>query len=223
MRQTLQYLATTIGRKQIVAVTGLALSGFVLGHMAGNLLMFVSPQAYNEYGHGITSGPLYLPIEIGLLSAFLFHAFIAIRLKIRNISARAKGYAVQPKGDKAADKVSSTMAIQGLIILVFVLLHLRTFKYGPIVMVDYGKGPIRDLFVLMVDVFNQPGYVIWYVAALLVLCLHLSHGIRSVFQTFGVHHPRYQPALKAAAWAYALIVAGGFIAQPIYIFFFYQA
>lgn len=222
MTQKLHYLGTTIGRKQVVALTGLGLAGFVMGHMAGNLLMFVSPQAYNEYGHGITTSPLYIPIEAGLLAAFLFHAFIAIRLKIRNAKARLNRYAVSASGEKAVDTVSSTMAIQGLIIAVFVILHLKTFKYGPVYMVDYGKGEIRDLFRIIVEVFQQPGYVVWYIAALVVLGLHLSHGIRSVFSTWGVYHPRYLMPLRALSWAYALIVAGGFIAQPIYVFFFHK-
>lgn len=222
MTQNPHYLGTTIGRKQVVALTGLGLAGFVMGHMAGNLLMFVSPQAYNEYGHGITSSPLYLPIEFGLLAAFLFHAAIAIRLKIRNVKARLSRYAVSASGEKAVDKVSGTMAVQGLIIGVFVLLHLRTFKYGPVYTVNYGGGEIRDLFRIIVEVFQSPGYVAWYIAALVVLGLHLSHGIRSVFSTWGVYHPRYLVPLKALAWAYGLIVAGGFIAQPIYVYFFYK-
>lgn len=222
MTQKMHYLGSTIGRKQIVALTGLGLSGFVLGHMAGNLLMFISPRAYNEYGHAITSSPIYIPIEIGLLAAFLFHGFIAIRLKYRNLRARTAKYAVQASGEKASDKVSSTMAVQGLIIAVFVILHLRTFKYGPIYEIDYGTGPIRDLFRLTVEVFNQPGYIVWYIAALLVLGLHLSHGIRSVFSTWGAYHPKYLTALKALAWGYAILVAGGFIAQPVYIYFFHQ-
>ncbi len=222
MTQKMRYLGSTIGQKQIVALTGLGLSGFVLGHMAGNLLMFISPQAYNEYGHGITSSPLYLPIEIGLLAAFLFHVFVALRLKFKNLKARSDKYAVQATGEKASDKVSSTMATQGFIIAAFVILHLRTFKYGPVYMMDYGKGPIRDLFRVMVEVFNQPGYLVWYVATLLVLGLHLSHGIKSVFTTWGAYHPKYVPALKALAWGYAIIVVGGFLTQPIYIYFFHQ-
>jgi succinate dehydrogenase / fumarate reductase, cytochrome b subunit len=218
-----QYFCSTIGRKQLVALTALGLSGFVMAHMAGNLLMFVSPQAYNEYGHGITHGALYLPLEFGLAAAFLVHAFIAIRLKVRNLGARGGRYAVSPSGEKAADRASSTMAVQGLIILVFVILHLKTFRFGTHYEVDYGEGPIRDLFRLVVEVFHSPGYTFWYIAALLILGAHLTHGIKSMFQTWGVHHPRLQPALKVLSWAYALIVAGGFIAQPVYVFFFHHA
>lgn len=222
MGQTWNYLATTIGRKQVVALTALGLSGFVLAHMLGNLLMFISPRAYNEYGHNITHGPIYELIEWGLVGAFAVHAFVALQLKVFNLRARPERYATSARGEKASSKVSSTMAIQGLLILVFVVLHLRTFKYGPHYTVDYGQGPIRDLFKLVVEVFQGPGAVVWYLAALMVLGLHLSHGIRSLFQTWGIHHPRYQCLLRGVAWLYALLVAGGFMAQPIFVYFFYQ-
>jgi succinate dehydrogenase / fumarate reductase, cytochrome b subunit len=216
------YIKSTIGQKQLVAFTGLGLALFVLSHMLGNLLMFKSAQAYNEYGHALVNNPLIYVAEAGLIAAFVAHAVIAIRLQILNRRARPERYAVSAFGEKATDKASQTMAIQGLIILVFVVLHIRTFKYGPVYSVDYGNGPIRDLHRLIVEVFQAPGYVTWYILALLVLGLHLSHGIKSVLQTFGAHHPSYQLKIKWAACAYAMVVAGGFIAQPIYMFFFYR-
>lgn len=222
MKEKFSFLRSTIGRKQVVALTGGGLSLFVLSHMAGNLLMFVSPQAYNEYGHSLVSNPLFIFAELGLLVAFLFHAAIAIRLQILNRMARPQGYAVSPQGEKGTDPISKTMAIQGLIILAFVVLHLLKFKWGSYYSVDYGKGPIRDLFRLVVEVFAEPGYVVWYILCLLVLGLHLSHGIKSALQTFGLHHPAHQSKIKVLAIGYAIAVAGGFIAQPVYMFFFYQ-
>ncbi len=222
MKEKFSFLRSTIGRKQVVALTGLGLSLFVLTHMAGNLLMFVSPQAYNEYGHALVTNPLFIFAELGLLAAFLFHALVAIRLQILNRSARPNGYAVTAKGEKATDPISKTMAIQGLIILVFVILHLIKFKWGAHYTVDYGKGPIRDLHRLVVEVFAEPGYVAWYILCLVALGLHLSHGIKSALQTFGLHHPAYQCRIKLLAIGYAVAVAGGFIAQPIYMFFFFK-
>jgi len=222
MKQKFCFLRSTIGRKQVVAVTGLGLSIFVLTHMAGNLLMFVSAQAYNEYGHALVSNPLFILAELGLLAAFLFHAGVAIRLQVVNRLARPQSYAVSASGEKGTDLVSKTMAVQGLIILVFVVLHLIKFKWGPEYTVDYGKGPIRDLHRLVVEVFSSPGNVGWYILCLVVLGLHLSHGIKSVLQTFGLHHPAYQCKIKVLAVGYAVAVAVGFIAQPVYMFFFYK-
>jgi succinate dehydrogenase / fumarate reductase cytochrome b subunit len=212
----------SITRKQLVGLTGLGLSLFVLIHMAGNMLIFVSPRAYNEYGHAITANPFLYVAELGLIAFFLGHAFHASYLTWRNYRARPEKYAVRSSGAKRTPWIHRTLFAQGLLLLVFVILHLITFKYGPHYEVDYGHGPIRDLFKLMLEVFTEPGYVIWYVIALLVLCMHLSHGFASTFQTLGVHHVRYQCGIQWLGRIYALVVGFGFISQPIYIFLFYK-
>jgi succinate dehydrogenase / fumarate reductase, cytochrome b subunit len=216
------YFSATIGQKQVVAATAIGLSLFVLVHMAGNLLILVSAQAYNEYGHATVTNPLIKAAEIGLAIIFLAHTFVALRLQWLNRQARPERYAVSARGDKATGLISKTMAIQGVLIFAFVIIHLKTFKYGPEYMVDYGNGPIRDLFRLILEEFQKPGLVGWYLFAVVVLGLHLSHGIKSVFQTWGANHPRYQNAVRALAIGYALIVAGGFLSQPIYVYFFYK-
>ena len=210
----------SISRKQVVAVTGLGLAGFVLIHMAGNMLIFAGAQEYNEYSHKLVSNPLIYLAEVGLIGMFLGHAFFASYLTWKNYHARPERYAVRASGPKRTPWVHRTLFAQGLILLVFVILHLVTFKYGPHYTVDYGHGPIRDLFKLMVEVFNEPGYVVWYVIALLVLCVHLGHGVKSTVQTLGFNHPRYQLPIQVIGITYAVIVALGFISQPIYVFAF---
>lgn len=210
----------SISRKQVVAITGLGLAGFVLIHMAGNLLIFAGAQAYNEYSHKLVSNPLIYIAELGLIAFFLGHAFQASYLTWRNYQARPERYAVRASGAKRTPWLHRTLFAQGTILFVFVIMHLITFKYGEHYTVDYGQGPIRDLFKLIVEVFHEPGYVIWYVIALLILCAHLSHGVRSTVQTFGFNHPRYELPIKIAGIAYAVIVAAGFISQPIYVMFF---
>lgn len=222
MTQRPGYLQSTIGRKQLVGVAALGLSVFVLTHMAGNLFMFLSPQAYNEYGHALVSNKLLIVAEIGLVTIFLAHAIIAMVLAWKNRQARPERYAVSAKGAKGTSTASKTMAIQGTLILVFVVLHLQTFKYGTHYEVDYGNGPIRDLFRLVAEVFQSPGYVVWYVLSMVVLGVHLSHGVKSIVQTLGIHHPNYQNKIKLASYFYATVVALGFISQPIYMFFFYH-
>lgn len=220
MKHNGNYFFSTVGRKQLVALTGLGLSFFVLTHMAGNMLILVSAQKYNEYGHAIITNPFIEVAEIGLVVAFLAHLTIALGLQLLNWRARPEGYAVSGNGDKRTTLTSKTMWQQGLVIFVFLVLHLATFKYGDIYMVNYGHGEIRDLHRLVLEVFNQPGYVAWYVFSMLILGFHLSHGIKSAAQTWGIHHPRYQGALKCFSWSYAVIVAGGFISQPVGVFFF---
>ena len=110
------------------------------------------------------------------------------------------------------------MIIQGTILLVFIITHLITFKYGTYYETTQDGVVMRDLARLMREVFNNPGYVAWYVVSLLMLSLHLKHGFGSVFQSFGLLHPSYQAKIKGASWAYAVIVTLGFLSQPLYVF-----
>lgn len=216
------WIGATIGRKQLIAVTGLGLSLFLLLHMAGNMLILVSPQAYNEYGHAIVSNPLLPIAETGLVLLFFLHLGFALRLQLKNWCARDSHYAVMSNGDKGTGWIQRSLWAQGLLILIFVILHLITFKYGEHYSVNYGRGEIRDLHKLIVEVFYQPGYVVWYLVSLVILGLHLSHGVGSSLQTLGIHHPRYQKLFKCVSWGYAFVVAAGFISQPIYVYFIYR-
>ena len=218
-----QYVCqSTIGRKQIVGLMGLGLSLFVLGHMMGNLLVFVSPQVYNEYGHALVSNKLIYIIEAGLLGIFLIHLFLALVLSKKNSEARPHKYQINSSGKKGTSFITKTMWHQGVIVLVFVVYHLITFKFGENYVINYGAGPIRDLFRLMVEVFKNPFYVLWYVFCLLILGMHLGHGVSSALQTLGFHHPRYTPLVDKIGQVYALVVCLGFISTPIYIFFFWN-
>lgn len=216
------WLQSTIGRKQIVGLTGLGLSLFVLVHMAGNMLILVSPQAYNEYGHKLVSNPFIYVAEAGLIGLFLAHISLALRLTVINWGARDTRYAVMSNGEKGTCWIQRTLWAQGLLIAAFVILHLITFKYGAHYSVNYGQGEIRDLHRLVVEAFQQPGYVAWYVVSLIVLGLHLKHGVASAVQSVGIYHPRFRCSLKMLSLIYALIVSLGFISQPIYVYFFYR-
>ncbi len=222
MKISASYLCSTIGRKQFVGLTGLGLSLFVLTHMLGNLLIYVGPQAYNEYGHALVSNPLIYVAEAGLILAFLAHLCLALMLQLENWKARPAKYAVSASGAKGTDLISQTMWAQGIIIFGFLILHLLTFKFGTVYMVDYGSGEIRDLFRLMVEVFQSPIYVGGYLFTLLILGFHLSHGLKSALQTMGLNHPKYDKLLTCVSKGYALAVAAGFSSQPIYMFFFHQ-
>lgn len=205
-----------------MALTGLGFCLFVLIHMAGNLLIFVSPEAYNKYGYQIVSNPFIYVAEAGLVLFFLIHIVKGIRLTLLSKSARPQRYAVQTSGDKAASFASKTMIHQGVVIGVFAVYHLITFKFGPHYTTTIDGAEMRDLFKLMVEVFEQPLYVAGYIFALVILGFHLSHGFSSALQTLGINHPHWTPCFKKAGWAYAALVSVGFISQPIYIFFFHR-
>lgn len=212
------FLGSTVGKKYLMGITGLIWAGFVLAHMAGNLLIFVSADAYNSYGHALTSGNIIYVAETVLILALIVHVYTAVSLTMNNRAAKNQRYAVTASGKKKTTLASRTMAVQGSIILVFIILHLITFKYGVHYETTVNGTPMRDLARLMFEVFQQPGYVIWYLVALILLGFHLSHGVGSTFQSLGLMEGTYRNMWKKLSYAYATIVALGFIAQPVYIF-----
>ncbi|WP_413585864.1 succinate dehydrogenase cytochrome b subunit [Bdellovibrio sp. HCB274] len=212
------FLGSTVGKKYLMGLTGLIWAGFVLAHMAGNMLIFVSHDAYNAYGHALTSGKIIYIAEAVLVLALIVHVAMAISLTKNNREAKGQRYAVAASGTKRVSLASRTMAIQGSLILVFVILHLITFKYGSYYETNVGGVPMRDLAKLMEEVFQQPGYVVWYVIALVILGFHLKHGVGSTFQSLGLMEGTYRNVWTKLSIGYGIIVALGFIAQPLYLF-----
>jgi succinate dehydrogenase / fumarate reductase cytochrome b subunit len=222
MEQFTRLLKTTIGSKTLIGFTGLAFAGFLVAHMAGNMLIFVGPEAYNKYGHALVSNPAIYIAEAGLVAIFVAHLVKALQLAYLNNQARPQKYKVAASGEKGTSAVQKTLWAQGLLILVFVGLHLNTFKYGTLYDVTYDGETIRDLHRLVVEVFQSPAYVGGYLVALLVIGFHVKHGVASAFQTLGVNHPKYTPMIKTISLLYTVVVVGGFIAQPIYVFLFHK-
>ncbi len=219
---TKAYFSSTIGRKQIMAIAGLGLCLFVLVHAAGNMLLFKSSEAYNRYSNDLITNHLIYVAEAGLVFFFLAHIVQGIVVTFRNRNARKPGYAVRSNGAKGTSLNKRTMILQGLIILVFVILHLREFKYGPEYTVVYNGEQMRDLFRLVHQTFQNPLYVGWYLLAVTILCFHLAHGFYSALQTLGMQNDRYRPMSQALSVAFGVLVCGMFAAQPLYMLLFYK-
>jgi len=211
-------LSSVIGKKQIMAVAGLLLAGFVFTHMLGNMLIFISPDAYNMYGHKLTSNPAIYIAEAGLVAFFVFHIFYGIVLSIRNRGARKSRYAVSASGPKKATWASRYMIHQGMIIAIFVVIHLITFKYGTVYMTTVDGQEIRDLFRLLVEVFQSPVYVVSYVFCVGLLAFHLAHGVHSGIQTLGYFNADKEKTIHRMSMAYGWIVGLGFMIQPLYVY-----
>lgn len=214
------FLGSTVGKKYIMGITGLIWAGFVLAHMAGNLLIFVSHDAYNAYGHAITSGNIVYIAETVLILALISHVSMAVSLTLMNKAAKETKYAVAASGQKKVSLASRTMAVQGSLILVFVILHLITFKFGTHYETTVNGVVMRDLAKLMVEVFQSPSYVAWYIVCLFLLGFHLKHGVGSSFQSLGLMEGTYRNLWKNLSCIYGFVVALGFITQPLYIFLF---
>lgn len=214
----MNYLTSTIGKKLLVGVAGIGLSLFVLVHMMGNLLLFVGPEAFNKYAHALTSNPLIYVAEAGLISIFLLHVVVALILTMYNNASKGSRYA-KSATRTSASFASRTLHYQGVIIFAFIIYHLITFKFGPHYEVTYGDVVMRDIFRVVVDSFQNPIVVAGYVFTVILLCMHLSHGLASSLQTLGLNGEKYDDKIKLAGHAYAAIVTLGFVSQPIYVFF----
>jgi len=183
--------------------------------MAGNMLMWLGPEAYNTYSHALITNPLLPVAEIGLVVFFVAHLGLALSLVWQNKAAKGGRYAVS--GDvKAGGFAAKTMVYTGLLLLVFIVLHLITFKYGPHYTATYHGVEMRDLHRLIVEKFSEPLYVAWYWLSLIVLGIHLSHGFAGTFQSLGIASSNH-PTIRKIGWAFAIIVSAGFISQPLYV------
>ncbi|MHC4830899.1 MAG: succinate dehydrogenase cytochrome b subunit, partial [Planctomycetota bacterium] len=189
-------LRSSIGKKVLVALTGLALVGFLVTHLIGNLLIFDSSgESFNNYAHTMTTNPLLIPAEVGLVAIFLMHVALAMLLTRQNRAARETRYKMaQGKGGKTL--ASSTMIYSGLIILAFIVMHLINFKFAEWPAVQGGPEGMGNLWLVVMNHFQNPLNVIVYVACMGVLGLHVAHGFRSVFRTLGLVHPRYTPTIE---------------------------
>lgn len=210
------YCKISVMKKHIMAITGLGLCGFLLTHLLGNILLVVSPELFNEYAHKLTSNPLIYIAEAILVSMFLAHIFIAMKLTIQNRLARPeKYYAKKSKGGSTF--ASSTMPLTGMIILAFLIAHIMHFKYGTNYIVEYTPGqPVRDLYRTVVEYFDSTLYTAWYVIAMTALGIHLSHGFQSAFLSLGFNHKKYTPLIQKAGLSFAILVPGGFAALAVW-------
>ncbi|RPI51991.1 MAG: succinate dehydrogenase cytochrome b subunit [Acidobacteria bacterium] len=212
------FLGSLVTTKLIIGVTGILLFAYLILHIAGNLIVFFGPETFNTYSHALISNPLVVPVEIGLLVVFLIHLFKAIRMTFQNQAARPAKYARKEWAGGASQKTvaSSTMILTGLAILIFVPIHVWQFKYGT--HYEFGEG-IRDLYRTEVENFSSPVAVALYVAMMVVVGLHLWHGVGSSFQSLGLDGPRFSPFIRKAGKVSAVVIAGGFIVITLWVFF----
>lgn len=211
------FLLSSIGAKIVMAVTGGALFLFVVGHLAGNLQVFAGAEAFNAYAHFLKSKPaLVWSARLALLPIFLVHLAAAARLRRVNRAARPVPYAV--KATVQATTPSLTMWMSGLTVLVFVVYHLLHFTVGAIQPDHFARVDAQgrhDAYGMLVLGFRHPGVSAFYIAGMVLLGMHLAHGLSSFFQTLGFNHPRYTPAIRRCAALVAALVAVGYIAIPL--------
>jgi succinate dehydrogenase / fumarate reductase cytochrome b subunit len=217
----LRVFSSSVGTKLLMGLTGVALFAYMVLHLAGNALIFGGRDLFNEYSHALISNPLILPIEIGLLAIFLIHIYKAMTMWMSNQRARPVGYMKKELAGHTSRKSlsSSTMIWSGLFILAFVVIHVKQFKFGTWYQVT--DSTVRDLYRTEVEVFQNPVWVVAYVAATLLVGLHLRHGFASAFQSLGLDHPLYTRRLTALGVFFAILIGVGLAVIPVWVYFKY--
>ena len=208
--------SSSVGTKLLIGATGLALFLYLVVHIVGNALIFFGPAIFNQYSHQLLSNPLVPVIEIGLLLIFVTHIYKAVRMFVTNQQARPAPYVQKKYAGPPSRKTvaSSTMIASGLWLLLFVVIHVRQFKYGT----EYEAAGVRDLYRLEMENFANPLLVGFYLLSMAVVGSHLWHGISSAFQSLGADHPRWTPRLLAAGKVLAVAVAAGFMLIAVWAY-----
>ena len=209
MNWFVQTFTSSIGKKWLMALTGLAFCLFLTTHLAGNLFIYGGREAFNAYAEHLHSlGPLVKASEFGLLTFAILHIATGLILFYQNFTSRPQRYVVNKAGGGRTIG-SRTMPYTGLIILAFVVFHLINFHF-----IDKSGTTIYDI---VSQAFSDPVYVLLYILAMVVVAFHVSHGFWSAFQTLGVNHPKYMPFIKGLSIVFSLVVGLGFGFLPIYL------
>ena len=217
-------LNSTLGKKLIMALTGLFLILFLTGHVSGNLLLFKGDggQAFNMYAKFMTTNPAVKLLSYLTYISVIGHVIYSIFLSRQNKAARPVNYSTS-KGSTNSAWSSRNMGVLGTIIFIFLVVHLQGFwaqmHWGQVPSVTYDGEEYKDLFLIVNGAFKQLWLVALYVISMVFLGFHLSHGFASAFQTLGLNHKKYSPAIQIAGSIYCILVPALFASMPIYIYF----
>ena len=201
---------TSVGKKQLMAVTGLLFLLFLTTHLLGNLSLYGGPLSFVSYAEHLHAlGKILLAAEIGMAVALVVHVTTAVFLFFENRAARPIRYEVDKGGGRTLS--SQTMPYTGLLILAFLGVHLATFSHH---VVDQSR---RNIFQIAASVFSNPVFLAIYVIGVIVVAFHVRHGLWSAFQTVGASHPKYMPFIQRFSIVFAVIVAIGFGSLPFVV------
>lgn len=229
MNSITKFLTSSVGKKYLMSVSGLALTGFLVAHLLGNLqLLLPTGYYFNKYAYHLeTLKPLVIAAEIGLIAIFLLHAIVALAINWGVKKARPIGYYAAEKtkgGDSRMNLSSTNMLILGIVAAIFIVVHVWQFKYGAgikqgySVQLEANAEHVRDLYRLVIETFAKWYWTLFYVGAVGFLGFHLRHGIWSAFQSLGAMPGKFSKALYCLLATCGVLLALGFIALPIWVF-----
>ncbi len=206
---------SSVGKKLIMALTGLFLCTFLLVHLSGNLALFKNDggEAFNHYSEFMSHNPLIRAMEIVMVLGFGLHMFNGVWLWFTNRMARPVRYKKNP-GSETSSVFSRTMIFSAFLILAFLIIHLESFFVKQRMMNTHSS-----MYDAVVSAFANPYYSGFYLLALILLGFHLNHGFQSAFQTLGLNHKKYTPLIKALGFLFSILIPLGFATMPIYFGF----
>jgi succinate dehydrogenase / fumarate reductase, cytochrome b subunit len=213
MSSRLRLFDSSVGSKILIGLTGLFLVLYLIIHIVGNLMVFGGPDFFNHYAHFLESNPLLPIIEILLLLVFLLHIYKTIRMYLGNQAARPAKYMKKQSAGYTSRKTfaSTTMIVSGLWLVLFLLIHVRAFRFGPGLHEYKTAEGIVDLYRVEMENLHNPLMVAFYVISMLVVGSHVYHGASSAWQSIGVDHPRWTPRILLIGKILAVAIGGGFI------------
>ena len=215
-------LSSSLGKKLIMALTGLFLIVFLIGHLIGNTQLFFAHEdsglAFNGYANFMTTNPAVKILSYMTYLTIIGHVIYSVILSRKNKLARPIGYSISPK-DSQSTFASRNMGILGTIILLFLIVHLKGFWYemhwGAI---DTDTNGNKNLYTIVSAAYSQLWYVAIYVVSMVFLAIHLSHGFNSAFQTLGLNHKKHTLIIKTLGKAFAIVVPFLFAMMPIWMY-----
>jgi succinate dehydrogenase / fumarate reductase cytochrome b subunit len=217
VNQLASFFTSSIGRKWVVALTGLALFGFVVGHLVGNLQIFIGPESINRYGAFLQGlGELLWLVRIGLLAMLVLHIVFTIKLRLESRAARTEGYHVTKR---LATSFSARMMMwSGLMVLCFIifhLLHFTTMSIYPSYKDFHDSMGRHDVYQMMIKGFENPWASAFYLVGVGLLAMHLNHGIQSLFQTLGWNSGKVRPLWEKGGQAFSWLIFLGYASIPV--------
>ena len=214
---------SSLTKKYVMSLAGLFLLSFLLVHLSINLLIIFDESGilFNEAAHFMGTNPLIQTFQWVLFGGFAIHLLFGLILQIQNWRARPKGY--KKRAISEENYLSKFMIHTGIVVAVFLVIHLANFfvpkMQGTITKIPMGNHEVEDMGSMVVDKFQQGGYVAFYVSALLFLGFHLDHAFQSALQSLGLNHAKYTPFFKGFSRFLAILITVGFISIPLVIYF----
>ena len=222
---SISWLFSSIGKKTVVAITGIVLVLFVIGHMLGNLTVFFGPDTINAYAmHLRDLGPLLWVVRLVMLATVVAHIWFTMLVWKENMAARPQKYAVFAPMETTI--FARTMRLTGLFVLAFIVFHLAHFTLFLVnpgyagFHTDLHGQQVHDVYRMVIVGFRNPFVSIFYIFSLALVAFHLSHGIGSLFQTLGLTDKELRPIYESGALILAWILFVGYISIPVAVLFF---